>query len=426
MHEDYPPGEIRHMFQPNNDTISYSGTPSLTTGMSTIKTSSEDDYLPSSAMIHNTEFPCLVHGCLFRGNPREWLESKHYEQTHEASSNQNLGVVENVSEVPNIEVCSTSGVLNGGFRYLGNNHHPDGSIEGETSSCHDNNPHLLSAEVNAALTRVAAAVSKMSKPQMALKSGKSGNSRSSHDSFKDLKTTEGFGNSKASKWENDSDFGDPNKPLDLSETQKTIQMNQMEVVSDGTSREICSSSCQDMLDDADARNLDSSLSSAMSSSTTTRTERDGRVEMLVKPVLLALGESFIDRLVEELQYGQTGQGSDCSDVASRAHSSPSSSSAGQTKSTSTSASTVSAITSINGIKRGVDATGNNSGGDDGEGEDYHDRKRERGRNGQLRKSRKDRPFACPYRKNDPKKYSFNNPRYKTCVTGSWPDISHLK
>jgi hypothetical protein len=181
-----------------------------------------------------------------------------------------------------------------------------------------------------------------------------------------------------------------------------------------------------MLEDAEAQGLNSSLSSAMTSSTTTRRKRDGKVEMLVKPVLLSLVESFIDRLVDELQYGQTTQRSECSDAASNNHGSPSSSSIGQAESTSTSASTVSAITPTTGSKRSLDAAGDNLADDDDEDGDDTDRKRQRGRNGQPKTSRNNRPFACPFRKNHPKKYSFNIRIYKTCVTGSWPDTSHLK
>jgi hypothetical protein len=133
----------------NDDTISYSSTPSLTMGLPTIDTSSEENYLPSSTTVHNTEFQCFMDGCIFRGTPRDWLESKHREQLHEASSKPCLPVTERQPKSSNLYVPITSEVLNSEFQYLGNSYSSRGTPTEYGSSYHRQNKHELPrAEVN--------------------------------------------------------------------------------------------------------------------------------------------------------------------------------------------------------------------------------------------------------------------------------------
>lgn len=186
--------------------------------------------------------------------------------------------------------------------------------------------------------------------------------------------------------------------------------------------QLCPVPSSDILEILDVQGLNSAPSPTITSSAARR-ERDERVEILVEPVLRCLGPSFIDRLVDELRYVHAAQEPGCSETDSNNHDSPSSS-----QNASISASTASAITSTTGSKRRLDAEGDNLAGDDDDDDDGDkgDRKRQRLRSGHPKKQQVNRPFACPFRKNNPERYSYNDVRYKTCVTTSWRDISHLK
>jgi hypothetical protein len=148
------------------------------------------------------------------------------DKAHEASSNQNLRVVDKVSEVPNIDVSSTSGILNSEFRYLGNSHTWGGSSTEGESSCHKNNPEILLADFNATPTRDAIAVLTILTPQRAPESPKSGIDQSPHDSLQHLKKMTDSGCSVAPNQKNGSDVEDSDGPLDLGEAQQTIQKDQ--------------------------------------------------------------------------------------------------------------------------------------------------------------------------------------------------------
>jgi hypothetical protein len=70
-----------------------------------------------------------------------------------------------------------------------------------------------------------------------------------------------------------------------------------------SSQKMHSAPCQNILDNPETLGLNAYPSPKMTSSTTRR-KRERRTEALVKPVILSLGESFIDHLVDGLRYGQ--------------------------------------------------------------------------------------------------------------------------
>jgi hypothetical protein len=409
-------GQLSHGFMAYDNTISDISTPSLTTGLSTIDTSSEENYLPSSAAIHNTEFQCLMEGCSFRGTPREWLESKHREEAHENSSRESLLVVDAVPVTPHSHSPTTDGRLNSEFRYLGNSHLLEASSTfGQSDYPHNDNQELLLAELNPITAKVSTPLGIQLPSQKYPGSSVLEKRQTTNDPIQDRDQKK------------DSEISDSEPPelkvgADM-ECFKGPLLAKSSSLAPHTAS-VDSHTIQILLNDSGSSTAECAAGGSLA---------EVQLEMLVQPVLLSLGESFIDCLVDELRYGQADQGPECSDTDLNNNDSPSSSSHGpQTGCSSTSASTTSAISSISSTtakKRRLGAAGNNlAGGDDDDGidgGDGADRKRQRGRNGQPRKGN-NKPFACPFRKNDREKYSYNNAIYKTCVTTSWPDISHLK
>jgi hypothetical protein len=405
-------GQLPHAFLAFDDTISDIGTPSLTTGLLTIDTCSEENYLPSSATIHNTEFQCPIEGCSFRGKPREWLESKHREKAHEISSRESLLVIDEVSVTSHSHRPTTDGILNREFRYIGNSH-PWGasSIAEQSVYPYKHNQELLLAKLNPITTRESAPLAIQLPSQKVPESSELDNCQPTDDPIQDRERKKV------------SDRSD-SEPPELKVGADTEYFKDP-VLAESSFLAAHSAS----VDSPAIQILPNDAGSSTSESATGGSLEEVQMEMLVQSVLLSLGESFIDRLVNELRYGQAAHRPECSDTDSNNNDSPSSSSnRPQTESASTSAltaSTISSITSTTISKRRLGATGDNLAGDDDDG-DEADRKRQRGRNGQPRRKGNNRPFACPFRKNDREKYSYNNAIYKTCVTTSWQDISHLK
>jgi hypothetical protein len=346
------------------------------------------------------------------------------EQAHEASDQ----ILPILPKAPNIDVSSTTSISNNNFRYLGDSHPWEVScIEEGTSSHHMNSPESfmpLLTEFNVTQAKVNPDVISTSlHPQEGLEAPKLTPNQTPPLSLPHFTTMSDSGCSEAPNPEFGSSL---DNQLNPGTEQQTVHINPNDMESDEASETIDSIPCRNMYEDAGAEGWNSTPSSETTSSTTTEVKEERTVETLVKSVLLCLGEPFIDRLVDELQHGQTIRSPKSSDATSNSQGSPSSSSTGQAETT-TSASTVSATTSITGSKRSRDVAGDGTNGDKDEAGDGSDRrKRQRGSDGPSRKPRNNKPFACPFRKNDPKKYSFNIRLYKTCATGSWPDISHLK
>ncbi|RFU25181.1 hypothetical protein B7463_g11162, partial [Scytalidium lignicola] len=409
----YPDEEATEMA----DIMSDIGTPSLTTGLSIIDTSSEKDYLHSSATRHNTEPQCFIDS-YFRENPHQWLESKHGEIAHKISLKEGLQVVEEVPvTLPHTDrMPLANGTLNEEFRYIGNSD-PAGasSTPRQSSFPHQQNQELLLIELDT-INRGGFTQPAINLPsKMALENSELDNCQPTDDPGQD---------GERMKDPNRSDSVPPGLKAgaDAEYLQGPLPTETSSLVQDSPS--VDSLAIQIPPNDPG--------SSEFSTPDSVDKGLPGHIQLerLVQPVLRYLGEPFIDRLVDDLQYGQVAHLSECSDTDSNNNGLPSSSSNGaQTEGSSTSASTSSGLSSIQSMtarKRRLGTAKDNLAGDDGNDSDGADRKRQRGNNCHPRSKGDDRRFACPFRKNDSEKYSYNNNIYKTCVTGKWKDISHLK
>jgi hypothetical protein len=143
--------------------------------------------------------------------------------------------------------------------------------------------------------------------------------------------------------------------------------------------------------------------------------------LLAKGIVSCLNLSFIDHLVQGIQSARNQELSGISDADSD-QTSHSSSSDGQSQRPSSQNLTTFTTPVTSGTKRGIIREGDPPEDENNEG----DRDRKRLKAGHTKRLQTNRPFACPFRKNDSAKYSYNNLKYKTCVTTSWRDISHLK
>ena len=359
-----------------------------------------------------------MEGCSFRGTPREWLASKHRDVAHESSSSESL-LVEPVAVIPHSYSPTTNGLLNSEFRYLGDSDLLKACSTFGESGCgwaNDDNQELLVPELNPITTKVSTPLAIQLPSQKPPESSVLENCQVIDDPIQDRDRKKGseISDSPPHELKVGADmecFKGPDalKRYSLAPNAASVDSHNIQAI----------------------QVLPNDSRSSTSESAAPGSLEEAQLEMLVQPVLLSLGESFVNRLVDELQYGQAAQGLECSDTELNDNDLPSSSSHGpQTGCSSTSTSTTSAISSVPSTtakKHRLDAAGDNlAGGDDDDGSDGADRKRQRGRNGQSKRKGNNRPFACPFRKNDREKYSYNNAIYKTCVTTSWPDISHLK
>lgn len=145
------------------------------------------------------------------------------------------------------------------------------------------------------------------------------------------------------------------------------------------------------------------------------------VEEIVQPILESLVQLFVGEVVSDVIYPST---SSLPEAESENTNSPSTSSAGQSGSPEGPSTDISS-TSSSGTKRTIDERENRlPGKGDGDGED--EKKRRKAGKGGFKSQKSRGRFACPYRKDDSKKYGFSDRRYYTCATSSWQDIGHLK